>query len=102
MTADTPVSSTTPVTAQRLREHADNIGHSDRRIYPVGPLLDAADEMDRLRSVLQDIAAERGHCGICGRLAEGSGMGMVGCDDSPRCRWDPMDAPAYAREALTR
>lgn len=37
------------VTAERLREHADNLSHGNPGIYPVGPILDAANEIERLR-----------------------------------------------------
>lgn len=42
------------ITSKRLREDADNIAHGDRRIYPVGSLLDAADTIDALRKVLRE------------------------------------------------
>ncbi len=40
------------VLAESLRSDAGNIGHGDRRIYPTGPLLDAAATIERLLKAL--------------------------------------------------
>ncbi len=56
---------------------------------------------NQLRQALEDIAAERGKCGVCGRLAV-MPSNIVICDDDRRCAWVPRDPVEVARAALGR
>lgn len=61
--SDTPTKQTARITPTDLRADADNIAHSNRGIYPVGPLLDAADELERLQVVIRSAREELEHGG---------------------------------------
>lgn len=63
----------------------------------------AANEIERLRAVLTDIALDRGKCGPCGRLYDmPSNMTPLDCKEHwiKKCRWDSVDARERAQEAL--
>ena len=67
--------------------------------------LDAADEIERLRAALEDIANERGICLTCGKLAIRGPRGAVFCDPhlfgiDQGCRWSPQNPIDLARAAL--
>ena len=62
---------------------------------------------ERLGAALRVIADGQGRCGSCGKLAEGEGSGVVGCDGkrdadyNPHydCVWEPLDVEEFARAA---
>jgi hypothetical protein len=65
----------------------------------------AADDIERLRAALEDIANERGICLTCGKLAIRGPRGAVFCDPhlfgiDQGCRWSPQNPIDLARAAL--
>jgi hypothetical protein len=83
----------------RLRNQANWLS------VPAGAMRTAADEIERLRAALEDIANERGICLTCGKLAIRGPRGAVFCDPhlfgiDQGCRWSPQNPIDLARAAL--
>jgi len=80
------------------RGHLANVrAHGNAEVNAVLVIENALNASEELAKALGLIAEERGHCVTCGELA--GETNCTDCDCSYPC-WEPMNAPAFAREAL--